>query len=86
MVWHLVFGIEAGIDALVSPTHLLLLTGGVLMITSPLRAATARSGVPQRRWPAVAALSVAAALVGFFLSYQISLRRFGRTGSCNAHT
>jgi hypothetical protein len=29
MVWHTIFGIEAGIDALVSPTHLLLLTGGV---------------------------------------------------------
>lgn len=41
MAWHLAFGIEAGNDALVSPSHLLLALGGVLMVSGPLRARTA---------------------------------------------
>jgi hypothetical protein len=73
MIWHLMFGIEAGVDALVSPTHLVLLTGGSLLLASPLRAALLRSGViPQRlteAWPAVVSLGTVTALAGFFLSY-----------------
>jgi hypothetical protein len=41
MIWHSVFGIEIGNAALLSPTHLLLLTGGTLIVTSPLRSAWA---------------------------------------------
>ena len=39
MIWHTVFGIEVNIAALLSPTHLMLLIGGVLVVTSPLRSA-----------------------------------------------
>jgi hypothetical protein len=39
MIWHTVFGIEVGTSALLSPTHLMLLTGGVLIVGSPLRSA-----------------------------------------------
>ena len=67
MTWHLAFGVEAGIDALVSPTHLVLLGGGLLMILSPFR------GQPRHgrtwTWPVVLSLAAATALVGFFLSY-----------------
>lgn len=70
MAWHLAFGVEVGIEALLSPTHLVLLTGGVAMVTSPLRAAT---GSPERtipsRGPAVTATITATALAGFFLIY-----------------
>jgi hypothetical protein len=66
MLWHLAFGIEAGLDALVSPTHLLLLTGGTLLLTSPLRAAAATG---RDRWPAVVSMAAATSLAGFFLSY-----------------
>src|SRR5437868_7785205 len=38
MVWHLVFGIEVNIEALLSPSHLILFTGIVLMASGPLRA------------------------------------------------
>src|SRR5262249_28496770 len=38
LVWHLRFGIEAGTDALLSPTHLLLAASGILIVTAPLRA------------------------------------------------
>ncbi len=44
-VWHSAFGAEADVEALVSPTHLLLATGSGLFITSPLRAAWHRDNV-----------------------------------------
>lgn len=39
MIWHVVFGIEVDIDALLSPSHLLLYAGVFLIVTSPFRAA-----------------------------------------------
>jgi hypothetical protein len=39
MIWHTLFGIEVSVDALLSPTHLILALGGVLIIGGPLRAA-----------------------------------------------
>ncbi len=42
MLWHIAFGIEASTDALLSPTHLGLATGGVLILAGPFRAAVAR--------------------------------------------
>jgi hypothetical protein len=44
MVWHTVFGIEVSVEALLSPSHLLLATGGVLIASGPLRAAWWRGG------------------------------------------
>lgn len=70
MAWHTAFGIEAGIDALVSPTHLVLLVGGVLLLSSPLREALA-SGLRDRSaaWSAMLSAAAVAALAAFFLSY-----------------
>lgn len=42
VLWHQAFGAESDIEALVSPTHLLLATGAVLFFSSPLRAAWIR--------------------------------------------
>jgi hypothetical protein len=39
LAWHSLFGIEANIQALLSPTHLLLALGGTLTVTGPLRSA-----------------------------------------------
>lgn len=66
MAWHLAFGIEAGVGALVSPTHLVLLAGGLLLILSPFRAEPHQIRV--WAWPAVLSLAAATALVAFFLS------------------
>ncbi len=44
MIWHSVFGIEVGNAALLSPTHLMLLCGGTLLVTSPLRSGWATLG------------------------------------------
>jgi hypothetical protein len=37
-IWHSLFGFEVGVEALTSPTHLLLAAGAVLFVSSPLRA------------------------------------------------
>jgi hypothetical protein len=42
MIWHILFGIERNVAALLSPTHLLLALGAVLMVSGPLRAAWQR--------------------------------------------
>lgn len=41
-LWHTTFGFEEGVEALTSPTHLLLVTGAALFVTAPLRAAWGR--------------------------------------------
>ncbi|MFC4950987.1 hypothetical protein [Pseudonocardia sp. GCM10023141] len=74
MVWHIVFGVEIGIDALLSPTHLVLLTGASLMLTAPLRAIWRRPVTGGRstlrgELPAVLALALVTALASFFLLY-----------------
>ena len=39
LLWHEVFGIEQNIDALFSPTHIVLFAGVALILSAPLRAA-----------------------------------------------
>jgi hypothetical protein len=38
MIWHEIFGIEIGVEALLSPTHLILAVGMTLIISGPFRA------------------------------------------------
>ena len=59
LVWHMMFGIEASVDALLSPTHLLLATGFLLVITAPARAWLVR---PDRDGPIPPAAILAVAL------------------------
>jgi len=42
LFWHGAFGFEEGVEALVSPSHLMLAVGAALFLGSPLRAALAR--------------------------------------------
>jgi len=79
--WHIVFGIEAGTEALLSPPHLLLATGAGLMVTAPLRSAWSLSDAPQRwtTWlPPLLSLALLLALLGFFTSYA---HPFARTAA-----
>lgn len=70
LLWHGAFGVETGLDALVSPTHLLLLLGGVLGVTAPLREQQGREPRTLREAsPVLAALILATALGAFFLLY-----------------
>lgn len=70
--WHNAFGVERGLDALLSPTHLLLFAGLVLILTAPYRAATAAPS-PPRPWMVAGSLISATALVGFFLNFAWGL-------------
>jgi hypothetical protein len=46
LLWHSLFGFEVGIEPLLSPSHLSLAFGGVLVVTGPIRAAWRRA-VPE---------------------------------------
>ena len=72
-LWHTAFGVERGIDALLSPTHLLLFTGLVLILTSPVRAARAAPERPPSGWMLAGSVISATALVGFFLNFTWGL-------------
>lgn len=74
MLWHTIFGVEVGIDALLSPTHLVLLTGGLLVVTAALRSGWARPSESPRphlraELPAALSLGLATSLGAFFLLY-----------------
>ena len=68
-VWHYLFGIELSVAALVSPTHLLLMVAGGLIVSGPLRSAT----VSQARyapWPAVVSATLILAMATFFAQFD----------------
>jgi hypothetical protein len=91
MLWHQAFGVEVNLEALLSPTHLLLATSGVLMVGGPLRAAWSRTPTDAARgWRVLGAPLLSAtltlALLTFFTQYghpiaePLAARGFG-TGS-----
>lgn len=69
--WHTVFGLEVGLDALLSPTHLVLLASGLLLLLTPWWSDLhrAHSGPDRASWPAVLSLALATSLGAFFLLY-----------------
>jgi hypothetical protein len=74
LAWHEALGVEVAVDALVSPSHLLLGVGGLLILTSPLRAQgvlSRTSAESPQRWtlPVLWSLVLTTALVAFFLLY-----------------
>lgn len=85
MIWHTLFGIEQGSEALTSPTHILLAIGMALVFTGPLRAAWGRrEGHGWRALgPSILAVTMVLALAAFFTSYanptiQVQAASFGR--------
>lgn len=74
-VWHTVFGIENGVDALLSPTHLLMAVSLVAVLSAPLRAwdATRRPGEPMP-WRAAGSVLASTLVVAFFLMYAWATR------------
>jgi hypothetical protein len=69
LLWHEIFGVEAGFDALFSPSHLVLGMGLGLVITGPLRAVWSRPG-QRLSWvtggPALISLTAFISLLTFF--------------------
>lgn len=73
MIWHLIFGIEVGIEALYSPSHLFLFVGGTLIVASPLKRAWVnrteeRETSPRfmQLLPALVSLAFATSFIAFF--------------------
>lgn len=88
LIWHEIFGIEANVEALLSPTHLLLLSGGAIALSAPLRRMMRSSAttVSAREFrPALLSLTLLTAIAAFFFGY---LSPFGTTavGFPNATT
>ncbi len=73
LIWHSVFGIEVSIEALLSPSHLVLLSGGLLMAVGPIVSTLAREPEQQPTWssmgPVVGTIAFIASLMQFFIMY-----------------
>ena len=77
LIWHSVFGIEVGVEALLSPTHLMLFGGTLLILASPLDAvwqsAAPRSAPGAARWVAVLSAASLLATTAFMHMYMWGL-------------
>ena len=76
LTWHLIFGIERGTEALLSPTHLGLALGIGLALSGPLRAAWRRTGGTsswRQLGPAILSLTFTFSLLTFFTVYASPL-------------
>jgi hypothetical protein len=78
-IWHTIFGIEREIEAALSPTHIGLFVGALLMFTTPLRAAWASDRLPaapslRALLPALLSLTFATVLVSFLFFYLSAFR------------
>ena len=72
-IWHTMFGVEAGIDALLSPTHFMLFTGGVLGLSTAIRTTrlrnTGEAVAGPDRLPLFISLLLVTAAMAFFVAY-----------------
>jgi hypothetical protein len=75
-LWHTFFGIEKGIDALLSPTHVMLFAGTLLIVSAPFRNAMSRPG-GHGSWPtlasAIISLTLTLSVIGFLSAYMWGL-------------
>lgn len=72
VLWHTAFGFEVGVEALTSPSHLFLVVGATLFLSSPLRAAWVRREPPGGigQVPLLISATFVAVGVSFFTIYQ----------------
>lgn len=73
LVWHETFGIEVGAEALLSPSHLLLLVSGLVALSAPVRDVWRSPSTAEPTFgellPAILTLALMTAVSGFFLAY-----------------
>ncbi len=73
LTWHTIFGIERRTEALLSPTHLTLALGAMLMMSGPIRAAWRRSDGGKASLatllPAILGITYIWSLFTFFTQY-----------------
>jgi hypothetical protein len=84
LIWHTLFGIEESVEALYSPTHLLLALGLTLAVSGPLRAAYHRSVDEMRRpidqLPMILSLTFTLSVVTFFIMIAHPISNLWGTG------
>ncbi len=83
-LWHDAFGVEESIEALLSPTHLVLAIGGFLMVTGVLRAAWLNAAAQKTlltQLPALLSLTFALSMLTFFTQYASPLANVWALGS-----
>lgn len=76
LIWHTLFGIEENVEALLSPTHLLLAGGGLLIFSGPLRAAWRASTTARGlrdQLPMLLSLAATLSVVTFFTQMAFPL-------------
>lgn len=93
-LWHEIFGVEADLEALVSPSHLALFFGGFLMVSSPIRRALGRLAddgfagprpVSWAEWlPQAVTITLSTGLIGFFTMYLSPFDGVGGTAAATA--
>lgn len=80
MLWHVVFGTESDLGALLSPTHLLLAAGGALIVSGPFRAAWQSDRERDRTLagflPIILSMTLLVAVLAFMTQY---IHPFGTT-------
>lgn len=77
MFWHLTFGIEKNIEALLSPAHLILAVGGVLVVGGPFRAAWNRATAPKglvASLPMILSMTFMTSLISFMSQFAHPVR------------
>ncbi len=84
-VWHTLFGIEANIEALLSPSHLILMLSAFLMLGGPLRAASARlhpagAGGWRDLGPLVISATLLLSIITFFTQFAHPFASFTQYG------
>lgn len=70
MIWHIIFGIEQNIEALLSPTHLLIFLGGALILASPARALWAADNEGEESFRAMFPAILSVTLTGSFIAFM----------------
>jgi len=74
MIWHSIFGVEISLDAVLSPSHLLLSVSGTLLVTSPLRAWWAAGTTSRRAGTGIAALALGSTFGVLLLSHSTAFK------------
>jgi hypothetical protein len=71
-IWHWLFGFEEDVEALVSPSHLILAVGGVMMMSGPLRSAWRQSAsqADTMSWRALLSLFIITGIFTFFTQFS----------------
>jgi hypothetical protein len=77
-IWHTLFGIEVNVEALLSPTHLTLMTGGLLLAAMPvrlaLRSASAGADKPIATLAVLQSVAACTAVAAFFTQFASAFR------------